>query len=299
LARGSGDLVVFSTREENQMATHRIWFVGLLVHLLIAAGCPVSGDDDTAPDDDDAGDDDVGDDDGTEDLDGDGFDAANDCDDSDPNVNPMATEVPYDGVDNDCDPETPDDDLDGDGFDSDEDCDDDDAAVNPDGEEIPYDGADNDCDPATLDDDLDGDGYDIADDCDDEDAAVNPGAVEIEGDGVDNDCDSSTLDGPDTEAPVVTSVQAEDCHNDMIYDDEIPLGCNDLEIHVAASDNAAVDRIIVDYSLGGNCTISSDSGTCPVSVASTPEGSAHHWDVTAYDTSENESATVRLTLYHW
>lgn len=39
---------------------------------------------------------------GPEDQDGDGFTAELDCDDSDPEVNPSATEV-CDGVDNDCD----------------------------------------------------------------------------------------------------------------------------------------------------------------------------------------------------
>jgi len=66
-----------------------------------------------------------------EDADGDGFvTSANDCglpvdcDDSNFDVNPDATEVAYNGIDDDCNPDTPDDDLDGDGFGIADDCDD-------------------------------------------------------------------------------------------------------------------------------------------------------------------------------
>ncbi len=61
---------------------------------------------------------------------GDTFNNATDCDDTDPAVNPGATEVPYNGIDDDCDPLTLDDDLDGDGFDNANDCDDTDNTVN-------------------------------------------------------------------------------------------------------------------------------------------------------------------------
>jgi len=80
-----------------------------------------------------------------------GFGASNnrDCDDSDADVNPDATEVWYDGVDADCDDES-DYDADTDGYDS-----------------VDYDG----------------------DDCDDTDPLVNPGQIELCDDELDNDCD--------------------------------------------------------------------------------------------------------------
>ncbi len=119
-----------------------------------------------------------------------------DCDDGDTNVNPGASELPYDGLDNDC--------ADGDLVDADsdghdaleaggDDCNDAEPAVNPSAAEVPYDGVDNDCD-GEDDDDLDGDGatgLDAGgDDCDDSNAEVYPGAEETWANGVtDNDCD--------------------------------------------------------------------------------------------------------------
>ncbi|MFT5682233.1 MAG: hypothetical protein ACI8RZ_003151 [Myxococcota bacterium] len=83
------------------------------------------------------------------DPDGDGFEWPTDCDSEDPDVNPDAEDVWYDGVDSDCDGAS-DFDADGDGFDTTEsggtDCDDTDTAIHPDAIEICSDGIDQDCD---------------------------------------------------------------------------------------------------------------------------------------------------------
>jgi len=85
------------------------------------------------------------------DADGDDFCLSVDCDDTDPAVNPDATEICDDGIDNNCD-----------------------GTI------------DEGCGTCT---DFDGDGYCAeVDDCDDTDFFVNPGVAEICGDGIDNDC---------------------------------------------------------------------------------------------------------------
>ncbi len=126
----------------------------------------------------------------------DGYNSDEDCDDTDPAINPGATEV-CDGMDNNCSG-TADDglpiytyfqDADSDGHGNPQqfyttcqiipdpgfvansnDCDDTNPDINPDATEIPYNGFDDDCDAATLDDDLDQDGYLHTDDCDDTNA---------------------------------------------------------------------------------------------------------------------------------
>ena len=86
------------------------------------------------------------------DMDADGyFDIENDCSEIDCNdtnaeVNPIAEEIVYNGVDDDCNPETLDDDLDGDGFLIADDCDDTDPTIYPGATEICGDGIDQDCD---------------------------------------------------------------------------------------------------------------------------------------------------------
>jgi hypothetical protein len=158
------------------------------------------------------------------DVDGDGYDAGEDCDDEDASVHPGAEDAPYDGLDADC-AEDSDFDADQDGFDAVDhdgnDCNDADPDVNPRADEV-CDGIDNDCDGRVDGSDAedaqtwwldgDGDGYgdpeaettscerpDASvsndDDCDDTDASVSPEATEIVCNGTDDDCDGAYGDG--------------------------------------------------------------------------------------------------------
>ncbi len=141
-----------------------------------------------------------------------------DCNDTNPFINPGQTEGPYNGLDDDCNSATPDDDLDGDGYSLQEDCDDLDSNINPAAQEI-CDNLDNNCNDE-IDEglpikvgylDSDGDGYgsstdSIQDcaimngyvdnnmDCNDSDSDVNPSVSEIIYNGLDDDCNALTLD---------------------------------------------------------------------------------------------------------
>ncbi|MFN7952998.1 MAG: GDSL-type esterase/lipase family protein [bacterium] len=132
------------------------------------------------------------------DADGDRVATPLDCNDSDPSISPLATEIGADGVDENCDGfDIPDED--GDRFPSaafpgGTDCNDGDPSINPNAEEILSDGIDNDCDGIQANDD-DGDsflhfvgGSDPGPDCNDSDASIFPGAVEVFGQPVDHNC---------------------------------------------------------------------------------------------------------------
>ena len=134
-----------------------------------------------------------------------------DCDDTNPDINPSATEVWYDGVDVDCAGDS-DYDADSDGYDSDgyggADCDDTDSGIHPGVAETWYDGVDADC-AGDNDYDADSDGYDSdaygGTDCEDTHATAYPGALEVWYDGIDGDCDGRSdfdadFDGFDSSA---------------------------------------------------------------------------------------------------
>jgi len=141
----------------------------------------------------------------------------NDCDDTDPNINPDAVEIPNNDIDENCDGIILIIDDDMDGYNGDVDCDDDNASINPGADEI-CDELDNNCDGqvdeglefTTYYTDLDTDGYGDDEsyedfcieppgsstqggDCDDTNSKIYPGAEEIPNNGIDEDCDGEDL----------------------------------------------------------------------------------------------------------
>ena len=152
-----------------------------MIVMLLVFGCDGVGDDDTGFDE-------------LEDLDADGFNELDDCNDNDASVFPGAEEA-CNGIDDDCDGlALPDEiDVDGDGVMlCADDCDDEDPLRFP-GNEEACDGVDNDCsgDPDEDEVDVDGDGVMVcAGDCDDLDPVTHAGAEEL-CDDKDNDCDGS------------------------------------------------------------------------------------------------------------
>ncbi len=168
------------------------------------------------------------------DDDEDGYLGIVDCDDSEPDVHPGATEV-CDGVDQDCDGEADngvqtvfyaDADADGYGDASAEtlactapagtvtdntDCNDSSPLYNPGADESDCTSPEDfNCDGSTGYADADGDGYAACQDCDDSVAEANPGLTET-CDGIDNDCDGAVDQG-------VTSVWYADADGDTFGD---------------------------------------------------------------------------------
>ncbi len=182
------------------------------------------------------------------DMDGDGYEYPEDCDDNAADFHPGAEEIWYDGADQDCDGQS-DYDQDGDGFDhrdhGGDDCDDTDAAVNPEAAEQYYDGVDQDCDEHS-DFDKDWDGYDSeadagGDDCDDGDPSINPGAEDTWYDGVDSDCggeDDYDQDGDGFPSDQHGGDDCDDLDKDVnpdapeILDNDIDDDCNGMSDEV-------------------------------------------------------------------
>ncbi len=141
-----------------------------------------------------------------------------DCDDSDPDVHPGATEE-CNGVDDNCNG------FIDEGFDTDNDgwttcggdCNDDDPTIHPEANEY-CNGIDDDCDGQTDEGfDTDGDGWTTCGgDCDDTNPDVNPGAEEI-CDCVDNDCDGQVDEGFDVDGDGWTTCG--DCQDQFDCDD--------------------------------------------------------------------------------
>ena len=194
---------------------------------------------------------------GFADMDGDGVNSSDDCDDTDASVYPGATEV-CDGVDNNCDgtidegAPTWNADTDDDGYG--------DPAV-----AMPA------CEAPT--------GYvSDATDCDDTDASVWPGADEVVGDGIDQDCDGSELcfvdsdgDGVRSEDGATIASDDSDCDDDGEAAVTSPSGdCDDAraDVYPGAVDSAGdgVDQDCDgsdggDSGTGGSGTDGSGSGS--------------------------------------
>ena len=173
---------------------------------------------------------------------------AGECDDTNPTVNPGATDTWYDGIDQDCDG-ADDYDADVDGYVQDihlglpttyvsgsgalpdGDCDDTVTSVNPAATDTWYDGIDQDCD-GRDDYDADEDGY-VPDaytglattyvtgsgslpdgDCDDTDSSINPAATDTWYDGIDQDCDGADDYDADGDGYASSDYTGDDCDDD-------------------------------------------------------------------------------------
>lgn len=210
------------------------------------------------------------------DDDGDGFtELQGDCDDGDPDINPIGEEV-LNAEDDDCDGKIDEGsssyDDDGDGFSElDGDCDDGNANVNPEATET-CDTFDQDCD-GTVDEetacyDDDGDGFsETASDCDDTEATVYPGGIEVS-DGLDNDCDLTVDEGTETyddDGDGFTELGGDCDDGDPAISPDAEEACNGYDDNCNGSaDEAGADGCTPYYPDGDSDTYgdSSSAGSC-------------------------------------
>lgn len=201
-----------------------------------------------------------------------------DCDDTNADVNPDASEDYTNEVDDDCDGTVDDEDGDSYTITSGGDCDDQDATVNPGATEDPENGVDDNCD-GNIDEaaqeptDNDGDGFLSDEDCDDNDAQIHPDAEEV-CDFVDNNCDGN-IDEDDICA--LTDFDEDGFTADVDCDDEDPTVNPDaLEICSNGVDDNCDGEVDEEDTCTQSVNPATGSSGCGCNIYATKAGGQSH-----------------------